>query len=403
MISTVVTGMGVVSTAGFDLETFWDTLEAGRITYGEVDDFKNNSNYRITIGAVINDMSWNGNVPEDIKKHFGKASNYAVSTVGRAMENAGLKAEYLPKGRTAIVFGTTMGEIQVEEQITRLKSAGGLASVPDTLFSQYRSDNISLAVNQAFGISGPVYTVSAACAAGNYAIGLGKRLIEWGNADVAIVGGVDVFSQVAFTGFQRLLSLAPDVCRPFDLNRKGLVVGEGCGVLILEREGWRRAQEAYTCGRVIGVGLASDRYHMTSPHPDGDGAARAIRQSLNEAGLRPGQIDYISAHGTGTKANDRIEIKALAEVFGFNRIPPASSIKSMLGHTMGAASALELIASFLMLKKSVMLPTVNYETPDPECAIDCIPNEARKREMRFILSNSFAFGGQTSSIIISKR
>ncbi len=403
MVPTIVTGMGVVSTAGFDLEGFWRTLEAGNITYGEIEDFKENSNYRITIGAVINDMSWNRNVPEDIQKYFGKAANYAVSAANSALEDAGLKPGYLPEGRTAVILGTTMGEIQAEEQITRLISKSGMECVPDTLFRQYRTDNIGKALSLAFGIKGPVYTISAACAAGNYAIALGKRLIEWDIADIAITGGVDVFSQVAFTGFQRLLSLAPDACRPFDLNRKGLVVGEGCGVLILERENWRKDREFDAYGSIVGSGLASDRYHMTSPHPAGDGAIRAVKQSLNEAGLRPGQIDYISAHGTGTKANDRIEIQALIEVFRNSNIPPTSSIKSMLGHSMGAAGALELIASFLMLKNSRMLPTVNYTTPDPDCPVDCVPNKARKREMRFILSNSFAFGGQASSIIISRR
>lgn len=403
MTQIIVTGMGVISTAGFNLDTFWDTLVNGRVTYGEIKQFVNNPNYRIKIGAMIEDTSWESNVPEDIRRKFGKAAGYAVSATESALEQAGLKPSILPRNRTAIIIGTTMGEIQVEEEITMLKCKSGLESIPDKLLNQYKTDNIGLAVQEAFQVSGPVYTVPTACAAGNYAIALGKRLIEWDFVDVAIVGGVDVFSRVAFSGFQRVLSLTPDLCRPFDMDRKGLVVGEGCGILVMERLGWRKYKTQDNCGCIMGVGLTSDRYHMTAPHPEGDGAVRAMSQALNEAGLSPGLIDYISAHGTGTKANDKVEVKALLKIYNNGYTPPMSSIKSMIGHSMGAASVLELIASFLMLERGIMLPTVNYNSPDPECYVDCVPNYARKCSMRFILSNSFAFGGQVSSIIIGRR
>lgn len=402
MSQLIVSGMGVVSTAGNDLNTFWDTLVNGRVTYGEIEEFKDDTNYRIKIGAKIKDVSWEKNIPDNIKKKYGRAGRYAVSAVDSALKEAGINASSIPKNRTAVIIGTTMGEIQVEEKITQLKCRSGLEPVPKELFSQYRTDNIGAAVQEAFQISGPVYVVPAACAAGNYAIALGKRLIEWNYVDVAIVGGVDVFSRVAFTGFQRLLSLSPDLCRPFDMERKGLVIGEGCGVLVMEKHGWRKHQNSNKFGSILGVGLTSDRYHMTAPHPNGDGAVRSIVQALNEAELSHKQIDYISAHGTGTKANDKVEVKALMKVYEDKNIPPTSSIKSMIGHPMGAASALELIASFLMLKHSVMLPTMNYNKSDPECEIDCVPNKAREKKMRHILSNSFAFGGQVSSIIIGR-
>jgi len=402
MTQLIITGMGVVSTAGNDLNTFWNTLVNGRVTYGEVEEFKEDSNYRIKIGAKIKDTSWDRNIPKNVDRKYGKAGRYAVSAVNAALKEAGLEYSNLPKNRTAIILGTTMGEIQVEEEIAQLKCKSEFKQVPKELFSQYRTDNIGCAVQEAFKISGPVHIVPAACAAGNYAVALGKRLIEWGYVDVAIVGGVDVFSRVAFTGFQRLLSLAPDLCKPFDMERKGLVVGEGCGILIMERLGWREHQNHNNYGQILGVGLTSDRYHMTAPHPKGDGAVRAIVQALNEAGLSPEQIDYISAHGTGTKVNDKVEVKALMEIYANKYIPPTSSIKSMIGHSMGAASALEMIASFLMLRHGIMLPTVNYTKPDPECQIDCVPNQAREKKMRYILSNSFAFGGQVSSIIIGR-
>ncbi|SCY70273.1 beta-ketoacyl-[acyl-carrier-protein] synthase family protein [Alkaliphilus peptidifermentans] len=400
MTNIIVTGMGVVSTAGNDLNTFWDTLVNGKVTYGEIDEFKEDPNYRIKVGAKIKDTAWTKNIPSNMEE-YGKAAKYAVRAVSNGLNDAGLTSSRLHKNRTAIIIGTTMGEIQVEEEVTQLKCKLGLDQVPPELLNQYRTDNIGNAVKKVLQISGPAYIVPTACAAGNYAIALGRRLIEWNYVDVAIAGGVDVFSRVAFTGFQRLLSLAPDICRPFDMERKGLVVGEGCGILIMERLGWRNDQNN-RYGEILGVGLTSDRYHMTAPHPEGDGAQRAIVQALYESGLSPNQIDYISAHGTGTTMNDKVEVKALMEVYDNIKIPPISSIKSMIGHSMGAASGLELIASFLMMKKGIMLPTVNYSTPDPDCSVDCVPNLAREGTMRYILSNSYAFGGQVSSIIIGR-
>jgi len=401
MSNIVVTGMGVVSTAGFELDAFWDTLVRGTITYSEIEELQDDANFRIKIGAKIKKNSWEDNIP-DCMKSYGKAAKYAVSAAKKAFDEANLPPEASDNNRIAVIIGTTMGEIQTEEEITRIKCESRLETVPKELFKQYRTDNIGIAVQRALKVSGPVYLVPAACAAGNYAIALGKRLIEWNYADVAIVGGVDVFSRVAFTGFQRLLSLAPDFCKPFDQERKGLVVGEGCGILVMEREGFRKRQ--YPCyGQILGVGITSDRYHMTASHPDGDGSVRAMKQALDEAGILPDDIGYISAHGTGTAINDCVEVKALQKVYGDKPIPPISSIKSMLGHAMGAASAFNLIASFLMMKHNMILPTMNYSILDPACVVDCVPNQARKGNPKYILSNSFAFGGQVSSVIIGGR
>lgn len=399
MSECVITGMGVISTAGFNLSEFWDNLEAGHVTYHKIPQFQNDPNYRITVGAQINDSSWNDLIPE-LKSKYGLASQYAIKASLAALDDAGLATADLPKERVAISLGTTMGEIQVEECMAEMVHESGKESLPNSLLEQYRTDRIGSAVKETIQSTGPVYNVPTACSAGNYAIALGKQLIELGHVDIAIVGGVDVFSRVAFTGFQRLLSLTPDLCRPFDRNRKGLVVGEGCGVVILERKDFAKARGARIRGEILGIGLTSDRYHMTAPHPDGEGAIRAMGLALAEAGLEPGDIDYISAHGTGTPTNDRVEAKALSKVFGVDKIPPTSSIKSMLGHAMGAASALELIASLQMMEYQQILPTVNFLEADPECPIDCVPNQARQSKIRYVLSNSFAFGGQIGSLIV---
>ena len=211
---------------------------------------------------------------------------------------------------------------------------------------------------------------------------------------------MDVFSRVAFAGFQRLLSLTPDFCRPFDRSRRGLVVGEGCGMVVMEKEGSRKGMKRYAA--VLGTGLASNASHMTAPHPKGEGELGAMRKAVESARFALNDVDYISAHGTGTKANDRVEAMAVAQLFGAEKSPPISSIKSVLGHSMGAASILEIIACCLMLRRSVLLPTMNVEQLDEGCTLDVVPNRAREANIRALLSNSFAFGGQTSSVLLTK-
>lgn len=399
MNGAAITGMGVISSAGTNLEDFWKTLVSGIITYKEIEEYKKDKNYRIKIGARVEDDTWQTIVPDEYNI-YGRASQYCISASLSAIENANIDIKELLNLRVAVVISTTMGEIQVEEQLSVIKQSEGRGKIPKELIDQYRTDNIVSALSNVLNISGPIYMVPAACAGGNYAVGLGKRLLEWDEADIVIAGGVDVFSRVAFTGFQRLLSLAPDICRPFDKGRMGLVLGEGCGIVIMERRNSAKARKARIWGELIGVGLTSDRFHMTAPHPQGDGAIRAMDQAIREAGISPADIDYISAHGTGTTANDKVEAKVLKEVFRIGRVPPLSSIKSMIGHPMGAAGAIELIASLLMIEKNTMIPTVNYSTPDPECDVDCVPNISRKADINCIISNSFGFGGQSSSIVV---
>jgi 3-oxoacyl-[acyl-carrier-protein] synthase II len=399
-MKTVVTGAGVISTAGYNLSDFWNCLNSGTITYSRNAAFADDENYRIKICAMINDEKWSE--PECCFEEYGRAANYSIAAAVKAARSSGLDKSGFPAMRTAVVIGTTMGEIQQEEKISEMEASGRLSDIPDIEFSKYNTGKIGLAVSRALQISGPLYMVPAACAAGNYSVYLGKKLIDRGLADVAVVGGVDVLSRVAFTGFQRLISLTPDFCRPFDKNRKGIVIGEGCGMLILESEQSAKNRGAKPLAEIAGVGLASDCYHMTSPHPEGAGDIRAMEMALSDAGIKRSDIDYISAHATGTPANDRIESKAMLKVFGEGKVPPASSIKSMIGHAMGAASSIELISCLLMMEKGIILPTVNHETNDEECPIDCVPNVSRKAKLSCVMSNSFAFGGQTSSVILKE-
>ncbi|MDR0288112.1 MAG: beta-ketoacyl-[acyl-carrier-protein] synthase family protein [Clostridiales bacterium] len=402
MNGVAITGMGVISSAGTNLEDFWKILESGTITYKEIKEYIDDKNYRTKIGARIEDEIWQCIIPNEYKLRYGRAAQYCISAAASAIENADINLKELSRLRVGVVISTTMGEIQVEERLSVIKQSEGPDKIPQELFTQYRTDNIVSALTNAFNLSGPVYMVPAACAGGNFAVGLGKRLLEWDEADIVIAGGVDVFSRVAFTGFQRLLSLAPDMCRPFDKDRKGLVLGEGCGIVIMEKTSFAKSRRAGILGELIGVGLTSDRFHMTAPHPQGDGAVRAMNDAIKESGISPEEINYVSAHGTGTPSNDKIEVKALETIFGEGKVPLLSSIKSMIGHPMGAAGAIELIASLQMMEKNTIVPTVNYSTSDPECNIDCVPNSSRKANIDCFLSNSFGFGGQSSSIIVKR-
>lgn len=397
MKEIIVTGMGVLSTAGFELTQFWENLVKCKQYYGVLEELKDDKNYRIKIGAKIQSDSWSQELPDNLNQRYGQAACYAARTALKALEDAGITLSMIPKARIAIIIGTTMGEIGVEEEITKRKCAS--MEIGPELYQKYPSNQIVNAVKEVTKAEGNSFVVPAACAAGNYAVSIAKKMLEWNQADVVIAGGVDVFSRTAFAGFQRLLSLDPLLCRPFDKNRKGLVIGEGCGMIVMERAGERKTEHVY--GKVLGTGLSSDAYHMTALDKDGIGEMSSMKKALHDAKITAGDIDYISAHGTGTKLNDFVEAKAVAQVFG-NFATPVSSLKSYIGHSMGAASILELIAAFLMLRKQTILPTINFETLDQEIEINHVANMPRKAELNCILSNSFAFGGQSSSIVISR-
>jgi 3-oxoacyl-[acyl-carrier-protein] synthase II len=250
---------------------------------------------------------------------------------------------------------------------------------------------------------GPCMMIPTACAAGNYAIGYGFDLLRTGRADVVVAGGADAFSRITYMGFARLGAIAPERCQPFDKNRKGMVPGEGAAILVLESIDAAIARGATVYAEVLGYGVSCDSHHMTAAHPQGDGAIRAMEGAMREAGVGIEDIDYISAHGTGTPTNDRVETIAARTLFAGRAMSvPMSSIKSMMGHTMGAASAIEASACSLALQTGWIPPTINYETPDPECDLDYVPNQARKTDPRVILNNAYAFGGNNASLCLRR-
>jgi 3-oxoacyl-[acyl-carrier-protein] synthase II len=266
---------------------------------------------------------------------------------------------------------------------------------------KYGSTLLSVHVARALGSEGAVLTLPAACAAGNYAIGLASDLIRAGKADVIVTGAAEMLQELQYSGFVRLAAMAQERCQPFDLNRQGLILGEGAGVLVVESEAHAVKRGAAVLAEVGGHGMTCDAYHITRPHPEAAGSISAMKQAIQRSGLTPEQIDFVNAHGTGTKHNDSAESKVMKDVFGERRVP-ISSMKSMLGHCMGAASALEAIGCLLTLDQGIYPPTIGYETPDPECDVDVVANVARTGKSDIVLNNSLAFGGYNSVTCLAR-
>ncbi len=394
----VITGLGVVSSIGIGWQEFWEGLLAGRSGISPVTAFDTSSHFTHN-GGEVKQFRPEAFLPAERLPALNRATQMAVAAAKLAVGDSRLTSDSLGTMRTGLSFGTTTGAIQAIELINDLQVSR--QDVPDRLLRQLPPHTTPSAVGRELRITGPAMMFSTACAAGNYAIGYGTDSIRLGRADIMIVGAADPFSRISFTGFNQFKAVAPERCQPFDRYRKGMMVAEGAGVLVLESLEHAAARKAPIYAEVLGYGLSCDAYHMTTSTVEG--IAECMRKSLEEAGLAADDIDYISAHGTGTPTNDRNECAAIREVFGSRyRDIPVSSIKSMLGHTMGAASALEAIACALVVKNDVIPPTINYETPDPECDIDCVPNRARRQPVRTALNNSYAFGGNNASLAVKK-
>lgn len=396
----VITGHGVITSTGLDSEHFWANLLAGKGGYSQVTSF-DITGQRTTVGCEANDFDEKAVVASGLKTG-GRATRMAVAATAEAFRQAGLDQAELENIRVGVSLGTTMGEIRVLEDY-----------ISDQTFSPSTADSSSLlnypcsvipkGLADYFNLRGPNLMIPAACAAGNYAIGAGRDLLLRNRAEVMVVGGVDPYSRVAHTGFNCLFSMSADVCRPFDKKRRGIIPGEGAGILVLETEAHAKKRGAAILARVLGYGVSSDAFHITKPDPSGKGLVHAMERALKDSGLAHSAIDYISAHGTGTPANDAAETMAIKKFLGKRAYDvPVSSIKSMIGHAMGGASALEAVACVMSLRTGMITPTMNYQHPDPECDLDYVPNCSRDHKSRIILSNSMAFGGNNCCLVLGR-
>ena len=398
-----VTGMGVITPIGQGLEPFWDGLVSGRNGAAPVVAF-DTSKLKSHVGCEVKAYA----VPDEVRPHLigGRCTELALFATRQAVAQAGIEDRLAGDAdgpaAAGIVVGTTMGDVTGFEQ-QRAAHADRPANRSELAQLAHRPlDIMGRAIAGMYRISGPLLTVPTACAAGSYAVGMASRLVTRGRVRVAIAVGCEAFSRLAFVGFTRLGAMSPDLCRPFSGERRGLLLGEGAAALIIELESAARARGAEILGFVDGFGLSCDAFHVTGPHPEGLGAARAMQSALNDAGLAADSVDYINAHGTGTQLNDRMESLAIRTVFGERTSQvPVSSIKSVTGHMMGAAGGVEAVASLLALRHRLIPPTWNWLQADPECAIDCVPNQPRSAPLRRVLSNSYAFGGNNASLLLS--
>jgi beta-ketoacyl-acyl-carrier-protein synthase II len=391
----------------------WDSLKNSRSGIRRIETI-DVEHVPIKIGGEVRDFDPTQYIEHKEARRMGRAAHFAVAAATMAVEDAGLTREQLEAEgeRTGVVIGTTLGGHEMAEQSTyKYKTSGfrrpnplGLINSLPNMPSHY--------VSKLFQALGPLYTPSSACASGTQSIGEAADLIRNGRADLLIAGGVEsVLQDYALAGFEAMDALAkghedePErASKPFDLNRSGFVFAEGCGVMIVESLAHALKRGARIYAEVLGHGVSSDAYHVAALDPEGRGAARSMRWALEDAHVNPEDIGYINAHGSSTPANDSMETLAIKKVFGEQAYNiPVSSSKSMLGHALAASGALEIVACVMTLVDQVIHPTINYETPDPECDLDYVPNTARDAKgLKYILSNSFGLGGQNASIVLGK-
>lgn len=398
--SIAVTGLGLVTPIGAGREEVWEGLLAGRSGFAPVESFDTRA-FSVHVGAEVRGFRPEGYVRRMDPARLGRASQLAIAAARMALEDAGLDPSGVVPERAGVAMGTTSGEPREVERFDDRYLAGEMDRVGPEFISRYPCHLIAAHVARELGFAGPNTMIPTACAAGNYAIAHALDVLWSGRAEVMLAGGADAFSRITYTGFHRLGAIAPERCQPFDRNRKGMIPGEGAAVLVLEPAERARARGARIYAEVAGYGLSCDAHHMTAAHPEGDGAARAMERALADAGVSPAEVSYISAHGTGTPTNDRLETIAVKRVFGDAAgRTPMSSIKSMLGHTMGAASAIEAAVCALAVAEDRIPPTMNLE--DPEDDLDYVPNTARELPVRVAMNNAYAFGGNNASVILRK-
>lgn len=395
-----ITGLGVVSSIGLGKEAFFGALSQGRSGISQVESFDASSLGRDLAGEV-KAFRPRDHLTAAEARRMGRCSQMALAAARMAIADAGLSGDALKGPRASVVLGTTMGEADVLEDLDAAWIHKGAGAVRRAWIPKYGSTLLPIHVARAVGAEGAVLTLPAACAAGNYAIGFATDMIRAGKADVVVTGAAEMLQELQFSGFVRLAAMAPQKCQPFDLNRQGLILGEGAGILVVESEAHAVRRNARLYAEVGGHGMTCDAYHITRPHPDAAGSIGAMRQAIERSGIRPEDVDFVNAHGTGTKHNDAAEAKVMREVFGERKVP-ISSMKSMLGHCMGAASALEAIGCVMTLETGLYPPTIGYETPDPECDVDVVANAARQGRHDIVLNNSLAFGGYNSVTCLAR-
>jgi 3-oxoacyl-[acyl-carrier-protein] synthase II len=398
----VVTGCGLATPAGAELDRFWSGITAGRSFVGPLRHFSCPGIDAPRGGETTLPADERGpEVSGGGEPYPIRCAHLASAAARRALADAGLRSPGIEGG---VAVGTTMGEERRIGALADAWAARGDDALDGALFLGGDSHDVAAAIAREHGLDGPVALIASACSSGNAALALAYDALAGGAAELMVAGGSDTFTRSVWTGFQRLGALSKaGVCRPFDKRRDGVVFGEGAGMLVLETLEHARRRGARVLAEVAGYGMSNDAYHITAPEPTGEGFARAMRQALDTTGTRLDEVDYVSAHGTGTAYNDVAETKAMKAVFGADapRVP-ISSIKSMIGHTNGAASAIEAVACTLAIVHQMVPPTANLEEPDPECDLDYVSGAGRARRVRTCLNLSAGFGGFNVCLVLKE-
>ncbi|HZZ78326.1 MAG TPA: beta-ketoacyl-ACP synthase II [Gemmataceae bacterium] len=426
MRRVVISGLGVVAPNGIGKDAFWSACLNGTSGVGPISAF-DASGHPVKIAAEVKDFDvapflLNGH--RKSMKIMSRAMRFAVGAAGLGIQDSGLDLDKINPERVGVVMGTGLVPVDLPEltpalvescdsegnlETTRLGQKGSSALFPLWIL-KYLPNMVAAHISLALNAQGPNSTITTACAAGTQAVGEAFRLIARDDADIVLAGGADsridpllILAYTALGALSRSDRPAVEVSRPFDGQRDGFVLGEGAGVLVLEELEHAKKRGATIYAEVLGMGSSFDAYAATKPDPEARGAARAIKESLREARIDPSDVDYINAHGTSTRLNDQMETMAVKKVFGDNaKVLPLSSIKSMVGHLIGAAGAVEAVAMALTLHSNAVPPTINQKVRDPDCDLDYVPNTAREMPVKVAVSTSFGFGGQNAALVMRR-
>lgn len=396
----VITGIGIVSSIGSGKDAFWKALAEGVCGIGEVTLF-DTSGYRGKLGAQVKDFSPDRHFDRREARRLSRCDLLGGAALSEALQDSGLETDQLDRTRLAVVIGSGSAGLLSGERFKRQLLSGSRPR--PTLLTSFISSAFGDYIALKTGSRGFRATISTACSSSSTALGLAGEVIRKGMADYVITGGSESLSETTFSGFNALRAVDEAACRPFDRDRKGISLGEGAAIFVVEDSAMAKARGARPYAEIAGYALSCDAYHVTAPAPDGRGISRAIQKALEHAGIAKTDVGYINAHGTATEANDAAETKAFKIAFGdYAYSLPVSSTKSMIGHCLGAAGALEAAAAILPFVQGIIPPTVHYQNRDPECDLDYVPVPRKAEDLSVVLSTSVAFGGNNTALLLRR-
>jgi 3-oxoacyl-[acyl-carrier-protein] synthase II len=405
----VVTGIGLVTPLGFEIEEFWHRLLQGESGVDLITAF-DASEFETKFAAEVKGFDASDYLDRREARRMDRFSQFAVVAAAKAMDDSGLELQKEDLERFGVIVSSGIGGMHVFERECQVLFEKGPRRISPFFIPMMIADIAPGHISIRYGLKGPNYCTTSACASSSHAVGDALRLIQRGEADLMVAGGAEAtITRMGIAGFNSMKALSTRnddpkaASRPFDADRDGFVMGEGAGIMILEELEHARARGAKIYGEIAGVASTADAYHITAPAPGGEGAARVMRLALEDAAVPPEEVQYINAHGTSTPHNDAAETAAIKQVFGEHAYElNVSSTKSMIGHLLGASGAVELVATLLAVYDDQIHPTINYRTPDPECDLDYTPNEPVRREVQHAISNSFGFGGHNVCLVVRK-